>query len=222
MPSGVVPGLVHIGPAKAFVGRSFIPFGASQQQICEQLNAEVRSCGVCARTLRNYLKRLGIDRRQLLQTKPEYKELALAIAYDAQQYQAQGDSSIYFKRESDETIRLYEPNGHSSAQRKGGHKVKTERFFRYFGTEWLYRCNLYGLTYKLNSMKCSRNQYKYLLAARAAAAPIVPVSVTAVEHNEPAAVSKGCHPAFDPPFNPPSGGGTNQHNKEEKNENFKI
>jgi hypothetical protein len=67
-------------------------------------------------------------------------------------------------------------------------------------------------------MKCSRNQYKYLLAARAAAAPIVPVSVTAVEHNEPADVCKGWHPPFDPPF----GGGTNQHNKEEKNENFKI
>lgn len=163
---GEVPGLAHVGASKIFVGRSFIPFGVSQERICEELNAEARSCGICTRTLRNHLKRLSVDRRQLVQTKPEYREIRTALDFEAQGHKAKGDSDIRFEREGDH-VRLHEPNGKSSARREGGHQLKPDRLFRYFGADWVYRCNLYGLAYQLTSMKCSRSQYKRTVAQNA-------------------------------------------------------
>lgn len=159
MDCGEVPGLVHAGSEKIFVGRSFLPFGVSQERICEELNAEARSCGVTTRTLRNHLKRLSVDRRQVVQAKPEYREIGAALRWDAQGHRAKGDADIWFEREGDH-IRLREPNGKSSARREGGHRLKPDRLFRYFGADWIYRCNLYGLAYELTSMKRSRAEYK--------------------------------------------------------------
>lgn len=152
---GVVPGLVHVGADKIFVGRSFVPFGVSQERVCEDLNAEETSCGVCPRTLRNHLKRQGIERRQLVQSKPEYRKIGSAIAFGAV-----GD-----------VIHLEEFNGNTSAKRPGGHLLKPERFFRYLGADWLYRCNLYALAHELSSMKRSRHNYKKLRAI-ALASPV--------------------------------------------------
>lgn len=152
---GVVPGLVHVGADKIFVGRSFVPFGVSQERVCEDLNAEETSCGVCPRTLRNHLKRQGIERRQLVQSKPEYRKIGSAIAFGA----------------AGETIHLEEFNGKTSAKRPGGHLLKPERFFRYLGADWLYRCNLYALAHELSSMKRSRHNYKKLQAI-ALASPV--------------------------------------------------
>lgn len=145
---GVVPGLVHVGADKIFVGRSFVPFGVSQERVCEDLNAEETSCGVCPRTLRNHLKRQGIERRQLVQSKPEYRKIGSAIAFGV----------------AGDVIHLEEFNGNTSAKRPGGHLLKPERFFRYLGADWLYRCNLYALAHELSSMKRSRYNYKKLSA----------------------------------------------------------
>lgn len=153
---GVVPGLIHVGADKVFVGRSFVPFGVSQERVCEDLNAEETSCGVCPRTLRNHLKRQGIERRQLVQSKPEYRKIAQAIAFGAA-----GDA-----------IHLEEFNGKTSAKRPEGHLLKPERFFRYLGADWLYRCNLYALAHELSSMKRSRHNYKKLSAIAIAAMPV--------------------------------------------------
>lgn len=165
MDCGEVPGLVHSGSEKIFVGRSFIPFGVSQERICEELNAEARSCGVCTRTFRNHLKRLEVDRRQVVQAKPEYREIGAALRWDAPGHQAKG-GDIWFEREG-EHIRLDEPNGKSSARREGGHRLKPDRLFRYFGANWIYRCNLYSLVYELTSMKRNRSGYKRSLARNA-------------------------------------------------------
>jgi hypothetical protein len=146
MASGVVPGLIHVGADKVFVGRSFIPFGVSQERVCEDLNAEETSCGVSPRTLRNHLKRQGVERRQLVQAKPEYRAIGSAIAFGA----------------AGDLINLDETNGKTSAKRPGGHLLKPERFFRYFRADWLYRCNLYALAHELSSMKYSRRKYKKL------------------------------------------------------------
>lgn len=153
---GVVPGLVHVGADKIFVGRSFVPFGVSQERVCEDLNAEETSCGVCPRTLRNHLKRQGVERRQLVQAKPEYRAIGSAIAFGAA-----GDA-----------IHLEEFNGKTSAKRPGGHLLKPERFFRYLGADWLYRCNLYALAHELSSCKRSRHNYKKLRAIAIAAMPV--------------------------------------------------
>lgn len=210
MARGVMPGLAHVGPEKIFVGRSFIPFGVSQRRICAELNAETRSCGICPRTLRNHLKRLGVNRRQLVQAKPEYKEVSAAIQWEAQGHKVKGDVDIWFQREGDQ-IRLNEPNGKSSARREGGHLLKPERLFRYFGADWLYRCNLYALSYELTSMRRSRHEYKKL---RDSPGP-VPVENSA--------------PVFTPqtPLREllragPTGAALSNHNKEEKNDNPEL
>lgn len=153
---GVVPGLVHVGADKIFVGRSFVPFGVSQERVCEDLNAEETSCGVCPRTLRNHLKRQGIERRQLVQAKPEYRAIGSAIAFGA----------------AGDVIHLEEFNGNTSAKRPEGHLLKPERFFRYLGANWLYRCNLYALAHELSSCKRSRHNYKKLSAIAIAALPV--------------------------------------------------
>lgn len=161
---GVVPGLVHVGADKIFVGRSFVPFGVSQERVCEDLNAEETSCGVCPRTLRNHLKRQGIERRQLVQSKPEYRKIGSAIAFGA----------------AGDVIHLDEFNGNTSAKRPGGHFLKSERFFRYLGADWLYRCNLYALAHELSSMKLSRYKYKKLQAEPRAIALASPVENSAL------------------------------------------
>lgn len=209
---GVVPGLVSVGADKIFVGRSFIPFGASQERICAELNAEPTSCGVCDRTLRNHLKRLGIERRQLVQAKPEYKEVSSAIRWGSTGYKVKGDDDISFQREG-ERLRLYEPNGKSSARRLVGHLLKPERFFRYFGTDWIYRCNLYALDYELTSMKRSRHEYKKMMRVKQ---PKQPVENSALD-NSPQTPLLNIMPA-----DRTAGASAGNQNKEEKNDNPRL
>lgn len=208
MASGAVPGLIHVGADKIFVGRSFIPFGVSQERISAELNAEANSCGVCPRTLRNHLKRLGIERRQLVQAKPEYKELVTALKWHSPGYKAKGDD-ISFQREGD-CLRLHEPNGKSSARRPEGHLLLPERFFRFGGTDWIYRCNLYELDYELTSMKRSRHEYKRLLRIKPPGEPV-----------ENSAPSKSPQTPLKEvmPSDRPAGATLGNQNKEEKNDN---
>lgn len=208
---GVVPGLVAFGADKIFVGRSFIPFGASQERICAELNAEPTSCGVCPRTLRNHLKRLGINRRQLVQAKPEYKEINSAFRWGSTGYKVKGDD-IYFQRESDR-LRLYEPNGKSSARRPGGHLLAPERFFRYFGADWIYRCNLYALDYELTSMKRSRHEYKKMMRLEPTKQPVENLALD----NSPQT------PLLEVmPHDRTAGASWGNQNKEEKNDNPRL
>lgn len=204
---GVVPGLVSVGADKIFVGRSFIPFGASQERICAELNAEPTSCGVCDRTLRNHLKRLGIERRQLVQAKPEYKEATTAMRWGSTGYKVGND--ISFQREGDR-LRLFEPNGKSSASRPGGHLIEPDRFFRYFGTDWIYRCNLYDLDYELTSMKRSRHEYKKMMRNQQ---PKQPVENSALDNSPQTPLSELM------PADRAAGASAGNQNKEEKNDN---
>lgn len=204
MASGVVPGLIHNGAGKVFVGRSFIPFGVSQERVCEDLNAEETSCGVCPRTLRNHLKYQGIERRQLVQAKPEYRVIGNAIAFGA----------------AGDLIHLEETNGNTSAKRPGGHWLNPERFFRYLGADWLYRCNLYALAHELSSMKYSRRKYKKLLKEPGA------IAMLPVENLKPQPVENSA--SLQTPQTPlrakslralAAGGAPGNQIKEEKNDN---
>ena len=219
MNCGVIPGLLKRGADKIFVGRSFIPHGASQQGICAELNAEPTSCGICSRTLRNHLKRLGVERRQLVQTKPEYRTISLAIQHGA----------------VNDGIRLFETNGSSSAKRRGGHILKPQRFFQYQDLYWIYRPNLYALDYVLTSMKRSRAEYKktrrrsqFVDGQTAQAAPIRVKRLTKRKSNPQPVENLGGAGAVENPPHPPIedraislalGGGEIADTKEEKNKN---
>lgn len=200
MSRGAVQGLVHVGPSKVFVGRSFIPFGVSQERICAELNASERSCGITPRTLRNHLKRLGVERRQLVQAKPEYQTISAAIKWGA----------------VDDELVLDEFNGKSSAKRPGGHRLKIGRFFTYFGATWLYRCNLYDLEYELTSMKRSRREYKRSIRIEEqlpSEQTIAPTRSSTVENSAPEKSTASARPV---------GAALASHNKEEKNDNSYV
>ena len=156
--SGGTSGIVHVGEQKVFVGQRFIPFGVSQASVCETLNAELTSCGVSDRTLRRHLNQLGITTRQIVQAKPEYEKLRQQLKIGRIDWTGNDISSARTERGG--IIRLYESNGISSACKEGGLTVNVQRFCRYFGTTWIYRCNLYNLDYELTSMKFTRHLWK--------------------------------------------------------------
>lgn len=203
---GEAPGLVHVGDRKIFVGRSFIPFGASQKKICEVLSSQPRSCSISEQTLRNHLKRLEVERCQIVQAKPEYKQITSALRWESAKFQTKGDE-ISFHQEGDR-IRLNEPNGKSSARREGGHLIKPERFFRYMGADWIYRCNLYKLNYEFTSMKAARRKYKCTLKKN-------PFPI--VENLPPSAPPQT--PQEGMPSDRPAGASLGNQNKEIKNKN---
>ncbi|OKH14569.1 hypothetical protein FACHB389_35945 [Nostoc calcicola FACHB-389] len=162
---GGTRGVVHLGNSRLFVGRSFIPFGVSQSRVCETLNSQPTSCGVSRWTLRRQLDKLDVTKRQITQAKPEYKEVSNVIALGGASWMCKSDADISFRYVDTGVILLNEPNGNSSSRREGGHRLHTDRLCRYFGTAWVYRCNLYGLSYSLTSMKATRRNWKRSQAA---------------------------------------------------------
>lgn len=159
--SGGASGVIHKGDERLFVDRRFVPFGVSQKHICEVLNSEPTSCGVSRWTLRRHLDRLEVEKRQLVQAKPEYREIHDQLRKGVTRHECESDAHIFIiPTERGGIITIDEPNGRSSARREGGHQVDVNRFTRYFGAVWLYRCNLYDLDYELTSMKFSRQKFK--------------------------------------------------------------
>jgi hypothetical protein len=144
-------GVISVGGGQIKVDESFTPFGASQDSISADL-------GCHPTTLRSYLK--DVNRLQIVQTKPEYQELNLALSHEAGQWQS-GDMA-YFEVD-DKTITLYEKNGRSSASKPGGHRIEKGRFFEDSGQVFLRRCNLYQIDLHLESMRYTRSKYKGLL-----------------------------------------------------------
>lgn len=165
--SGGIRGVVHVSQNKIFVGKSFIPFGASQNTICTELNSQPVSCGVSRDTLQRHLDQLGIEKRQVVQAKPEYREINDRLRQGATSWKC--NSRIYFGWEAgtDDSIRLSEPNGISSSSKDGGRVVRRDQFFNYYGATWVYKPNVYQVTYKLSSMKATRRKWKKIRAKQA-------------------------------------------------------
>lgn len=158
---GQVPFLVWVGKRRAFVSRNFVPFGTSQASIAAEL-------GISEATVRRHQARQNLERRQLVQAKSAYQLVAAGIEWDAERCFAEPE--IWYQQ-SDDGIRLYEPNGITSSRREGGHAVTEQRFFRYFGQTWLYRCNVYGVGHvDLTSMRASRKRLRKLMGQKRVAA----------------------------------------------------
>lgn len=148
---GQVPFLLHVGDSKAFVSKSFVPYGASQRSIGETL-------GISEWSVRRHHRRLELERRQIAQAKAAYQLIDAGVQWEAEQCYAEPD--IWYQRQGS-SLKLFEPNGISSSRRPGGHPITRQRLFRYAGKTWLYRCNIYAVSHiHLVSMKASRRQYK--------------------------------------------------------------
>lgn len=151
---GQVAFLLHVGKQLAFVSKSFIPYGASQQAIGAEL-------GVSEWTIRRHHRRLNLERRQLAQAKGAYTLISAGMEWESDQCHA--EPGIWSERSGD-GFKLHEPNGISSSSRPGGHLIAPRRLFKAFGKTWLYRCNLYAVSrFKLTSMKAAKRDYKVYL-----------------------------------------------------------
>ncbi len=162
---GRIRGVIGTGDSRIFVNQRFVPFGVSQQTVCDTLNSEPTSCSVSPRTLRRHLDQLGVVKRQLVQTKPEYREIRANFSdYLCTSHTCQFNKDISYTVRGE--IRLYEPNGCSSSQREGGHVISETKLQRkrYFGAFWMHRTNLYLLSEHLTSMKYSRYCWKKIRA----------------------------------------------------------
>lgn len=169
MTAGGIRGLIFRGQQRIFVGRRFVPFGVSQPKVGESLTRETVSCGVSRWTVSRHLERLEVSKRQIMQAKPEYKELQLRINQGATSWTCKSQLDVSFRYVDTGVIQINEPNGDSSARREGGHKLKLDRFLSYQKTIWLPRCNIYDLDFELTSMKFARHKWKKSLAAMSTA-----------------------------------------------------
>ncbi|WP_016948718.1 hypothetical protein [Anabaena sp. PCC 7108] len=149
-----VPGVIAVTDNRILADNTFIPFGASQKRISENLACHPT-------TMRRRLDKMGVKSRQIVQTKPEYAEINFALEHEAHSWES-GDVSYY--QVNQESITLIEKNGACSASRRNGHLMTPKRFYQAkSGKFFIYRCNLYNLDFKLESMKCARMRFKRLL-----------------------------------------------------------
>lgn len=173
MTVGGIRGLIYRGQQRIFVGRRFVPFGVSQPTIGSSLS-ENASCGFSRWTVSRHLDKLEVKKRQIVQAKPEYKEIYTRLNQGATSWQCKSDADIEFRYADTGVIQLYEPNGDSSARREDGHKINIDRLHKpYQQTIWLPRCNIYGLNFELTSMRFARHKWKRALAAAATNAAAV-------------------------------------------------
>lgn len=157
-------GVVHIGRRRIFVGRRFIPFGTSQPNIAQTLTINPTSCGVSRWSVSRHLDKLEVNKRQIMQAKPEYREIRDRIRQGAASWTCKSDRDISFKYVDTGVIQLNEPNGDSSARRQGGHRLEVDKLHPYQNTVWVHRCNIYDLNFELTSMKYARYKFKKLAA----------------------------------------------------------
>jgi len=157
---GQIPFLLHKGDRVAFVSKGFVPFGVNQHTV----GAGV---GRSERTVRRHLDYLDIERLQIAQSKTAYAGITAAATHFARGSEV--EPGIRWEMLDDDwmfpedRIRLFEPNGLSSARKQDGHVVVKRRFFNFGGKCWLLRTNIYNLQYSLRSMAKRRDSYKILM-----------------------------------------------------------
>lgn len=153
--SGAIRCCIHISKHRIWASKGFIPFGTSQHAIA-------RERGVCDRTVQRHLALMNVDRRQVVQSKAEYKLAADSINHDGGSIQMADNFALY-TREDDYYL---SETGLSGVHI---HKVATigfsriqSRFFTYGKKPkiWLYRTNIYKPALKLCTMSAARSRYR--------------------------------------------------------------
>lgn len=155
--------IIHRGQDKMFVSSGFIPFGCKQERIASERRISVS-------TVQRHLNRIGINRRQIIQAKAGYGEIANAIEWESPLYTTGSISfPVTLGMSPDGELLLTESNGYTSSKHSQ-YKIHRGRIFKYQGRYWIYRCNVYGLEYRLTSMRKTRKLYKSLICQKGAIA----------------------------------------------------
>lgn len=155
------PCCIHIGRKRAWVSRGFVPFGTSQEAIA-------RERSLCTRTVRRHLNLLQIERRQLVQSKGDYKIVADCLAHDAGSTKPSDHTWLHSNAAGEYFLLEWQQDTETEGRYNkvkvgevGFHRIQS-RFFQYGknGKTWLYRTNLYKPSVTLCSMSAARTNYR--------------------------------------------------------------
>lgn len=157
----LLPYLSKISPSRFWVSKSFRAFGVSQGTVAKARN-------FCDRTIRNHLSILGVERKQIVQSRADYGRVALAIEQGAE-YKSWGKGAhevtllgnvTSWDRERDKPILQHKLcEGLPGDFPRGGIDAPRSRFFPAMGKWWMYRTNIYNLNYPLHSMEFARDKW---------------------------------------------------------------
>lgn len=152
---------IHIGKRRAWVSRGFTPFGTSQEAIARERK-------ISDRTVRRHLNLLEVERRQIVQSKGEYKLAAECLAHDAGSVQPSEQVQLYSSPAGEYYLLEWQQQEASEGRYtkttvgEVGFNRISSRFFSYGknGKTWLYRTNLYKPSVTLCSMASARSNYR--------------------------------------------------------------
>ncbi|AFZ22380.1 hypothetical protein [Allocoleopsis franciscana] len=167
---GSIRCVIHIGKRRVWTSRGFIPFGVSQQTIANER-------GIADRTVRRHLALMNVDRRQVVQSKSEYKLAADCLHHDGGAVEPSEDVNLRSSVDGSYYLSEKGLGGYNTIKvgEVGFHRISS-RFFTYGAKPkvWLYRCNIYQPRAKLCTMSSRRSEYRRLSGAHSAPTAMLP------------------------------------------------
>lgn len=145
---GGIPFLLAIGKRWISVSKGFVPYGASLPAIAQERGYK------CDRTVQRHLKLVGMEAKQVIQSKAAYGAIKEAIRWDSPSIAPEPDISVSWSR-----------SGYTMTEPAGRHgnpyqfKLNPERLFTHKDRPYIYRCNLYNPTLKLCRMSAARREF---------------------------------------------------------------
>lgn len=132
------------------VSKGFTPFGTSQATVAKER-------GYRTVTVQRHLKAIGMEAKQIIQTKSAYGKIRQALEWSSVSFAPEPEIQLSYSVRSD-SYRLTEPSG-------GRHgdpytfPIQSGRLFRHGDREYIYRQSLYKPLFKLCKMSATRKAY---------------------------------------------------------------
>ena len=169
---GVAPCVLHISEKRLFVSKNFTAFGCSQTTVANEFY-------IHPVTVQRHLKTLGIERRQLCQSKGEYNHLKQALEHESLDFSALDPmgsgqyTEVGYKVVDDERVLFSDGIPLGAKKKTPNHYLTSVDGLqqRIFTTgkgrtkkTWLAKCNIYEETFTLTTMRYARRKFKYNLS----------------------------------------------------------
>lgn len=132
------------------VSKGFTPYGPAQESIA-------RERGYSIAQVQRHLKNIGMESKQIIQTKAAYGKIRQALEWSSVSFAPERDIQLSYSVRED-AYRLTEPSG-------GRHgdpytfPIQSGRMFRHGDREYIYRQSLYKPMFKLCKMTATRKAY---------------------------------------------------------------
>ena len=169
---GTVPCVLHISEKRIFVSKNFTAFGSRQNKLSRELDLQQL-------TVHSHQKNLGIEHRQLCQSKGEYNHLKQALEHESLDFNAldpmgSGQYTEVGYKVLDDNKALFSDGIPIGAKKKTPNRYLTsvdglqQRIFKTgkgrTKKTWLAKCNIYEETFTLTTMRYAKRKFKYNLS----------------------------------------------------------